>query len=191
MYPKRMATLFGIGWSAERSAAASRQLSSHGNNFAFLRFTRSYRPCQTMQCHDDTLLPRRSSDARPGENVYMWSETTMSLEKRDPDCLMTQQVFIPQKPRPPARFLFWLAMLGYLALHAIPTLADDLQTAYQQAAATSPVIPRPVPSWMQNWPANRWSSLHCFRTSAREPVGALIRPTIRALAPSPSPRGIT
>ncbi len=64
----------------------------------------------------------------------------MSLRKRDPDCLMKQQVSIPQKPRPPARFLFWLAVLGYLALHAMPTLADDLQTAYQQAAATSPVI---------------------------------------------------
>jgi outer membrane protein len=75
-----------------------------------------------------------------GENVYIWSETTMSLRKRDPDCLMTLQASIPHKARPPARFLFWLAMLGYLALHAIPTLADDLQTAYQQAAATSPVI---------------------------------------------------
>jgi outer membrane protein len=72
--------------------------------------------------------------------VHMWSETTMSPRKSDLDCLMNPQVSIPQKPRSPASLLFWLAMLGYMALCAIPTLADDLQTAYQQAAASSPVI---------------------------------------------------
>ena len=72
--------------------------------------------------------------------MHMGSKTKMSLRKSDLDCLRKQQVSIPQEPRPPAHFLLWLAVLGYMALCAIPTVADDLQTAYQQAAATSPVI---------------------------------------------------
>lgn len=64
----------------------------------------------------------------------------MSPRKTNLDGLTKQQASIPQKPRSPVRFFYHLVFLGCLVFYALPTLADDLQSAYQQAAATSPVI---------------------------------------------------
>jgi outer membrane protein len=70
----------------------------------------------------------------------VWNEATMIPSKRNPYRLAKKQISIPLKPRSLARFIYQLVFLGYMALCAVPSMADDLQTAYQEAVSTSPVI---------------------------------------------------
>ncbi len=64
----------------------------------------------------------------------------MIPSKRNPDRLVKRQDSIPRKPRSLPRFIYQLVFFGYMAIYAVPSMADDLQTAYEQAASTSPVI---------------------------------------------------
>ena len=70
----------------------------------------------------------------------VWNEATMIPSKRNPYRLAKKQISIPLKPRSLAQFLCQLVFLGYMALYAVPSMADDLETAYQEAVSTSPVI---------------------------------------------------
>lgn len=56
------------------------------------------------------------------------------------DCLMNKQVPVSWKWRFFARSMFLLGVFGCMPFYAVPSIAEDLQTAYQQAASTSPVI---------------------------------------------------
>lgn len=60
--------------------------------------------------------------------------------KRNLDRLMEKQVPIAWKRPNLAHFIDLLLILGCLTLYVEPSMAEDLQTAYQQAASTSPVI---------------------------------------------------
>ena len=60
--------------------------------------------------------------------------------KRNLDCLMKEHDSITIKRHSVARSTLLLLILGLMALNDVPSMAEDLQAAYQQAASTSPVI---------------------------------------------------
>ena len=64
----------------------------------------------------------------------------MIPSKRNLDRFMKRHVSIPRSRRSRPRFIYQLVFCGYIIINAIPAVADDLQTAYEQAASTSPVI---------------------------------------------------
>ena len=53
---------------------------------------------------------------------------------------MTKKVAIPLKRRSLAHSISLLVIFGCVTLNGVPSVTQDLQTAYQQAASTSPVI---------------------------------------------------
>lgn len=55
---------------------------------------------------------------------------------------MKKKNSITSKRRFSSHSIFLLLVLQWMALHTIPAMADDLETAYQQAASTSPLISR-------------------------------------------------
>jgi outer membrane protein len=53
---------------------------------------------------------------------------------------MKKEVTVPLKRRSLAHSVCLLAILGCMAFNGVPSLTQDLQTAYQQAASTSPIV---------------------------------------------------
>ena len=62
--------------------------------------------------------------------------------ENNPVCPIRKQVAIPPKRSSLAHSLSLLLIFGCVALYGVPSMAQDLQTAYQQAASTSPIIAR-------------------------------------------------
>src|ERR1035437_3223512 len=60
--------------------------------------------------------------------------------KRNLGCLMKEYDPITIKRHFVVRSTLLLSILGLMALNTVPSMAEDLQVAYQQAASTSPVI---------------------------------------------------
>jgi outer membrane protein len=88
---------------------------------------------------DDFRLSRGSSDAK-GNDLYRWSNTKMLSFKRNPDGPMKKPGAIPLKRRSMALSISLLMICGGAALNGVPSMAEDLQAAYQQAASSSPLI---------------------------------------------------
>ncbi|MHB1022702.1 MAG: TolC family outer membrane protein [Acidobacteriaceae bacterium] len=53
---------------------------------------------------------------------------------------MKKQLAIASKRRRFSHSTCLLVLLGFMVLHAVPAMADDLESAYQQAASSSPLI---------------------------------------------------
>jgi outer membrane protein len=64
----------------------------------------------------------------------------MLPEKKEPEGPMRQQSAIPLKRRSMALFMSLLVICGVATLKGVPSMAEDLQAAYQQAASSSPLI---------------------------------------------------
>jgi outer membrane protein len=64
----------------------------------------------------------------------------MLPEKKEPDGPMRQQSAIPLKRRSMVLFMSLLVICGVATLKGVPSMAEDLQAAYQQAASSSPLI---------------------------------------------------
>jgi outer membrane protein len=64
----------------------------------------------------------------------------MLPEKKESDGPMRQQSAIPLKRRSMALFMSLLVICGVVTLKGVPSMAEDLQAAYQQAASSSPLI---------------------------------------------------
>jgi outer membrane protein len=60
--------------------------------------------------------------------------------KRKLDCLMKEHDPITIKRHSVARSTLLLLILGLMTLNGVPSMAEDLQAAYQQAASSSPLI---------------------------------------------------
>jgi outer membrane protein len=60
--------------------------------------------------------------------------------KRNPDDPIINKGALPLKIRTLAFFLFLFSICSWAALNGVPSMAEDLQAAYQQAASTSPLI---------------------------------------------------
>jgi outer membrane protein len=67
-------------------------------------------------------------------------ETTRPAMKEDLPRLIQKVSAIPLKRHRAIRSLFLLVLSGCVAFVGVPSMAQDLQTAYRQAASTSPII---------------------------------------------------
>jgi outer membrane protein len=89
---------------------------------------------------DENHLSCGSSDAATGDDLYRWGQTKMFLAKTNPDGPRKEHGAIRLKRRSLALSLSMVAIAWCATLTAAPSMAQDLQTAYQQAASTSPAI---------------------------------------------------
>ena len=60
--------------------------------------------------------------------------------KRNLGCLMKEHDLVMLKCHFRAHSMLLLLILGFTTLNGVPSMAEDLQAAYQQAASTSPAI---------------------------------------------------
>ncbi len=92
-----------------------------------------------LRC-DDILLSRGASHAATGDDLYRRGNTKMFPVKINPDGPRKEQGAIRLKRRSLALSMSMVVIAWGAPFAAAPSMAEDLQTAYRQAASTSPLI---------------------------------------------------